>query len=64
MFSPHTVQRYVAPEGAPPKAPVAQFACVRGPRRSSTQGPSGAGRMRPPAQYSVSRPQRELHRRP
>eukprot|EP00959_Pyramimonas_sp_CCMP1952_P300254 6280529-Pyramimonas_sp.AAC.1 len=35
----------------PPKAPVAPPACVppsRGPIRSSTEGPSGAARMRRP----------------
>eukprot|EP00959_Pyramimonas_sp_CCMP1952_P368472 7718336-Pyramimonas_sp.AAC.1 len=55
---PHPVQRVVAPKGAPPKAPEATFARVRpiqysiqwnatlrGPMRSSTEGPSGDVRM-------------------
>eukprot|EP00959_Pyramimonas_sp_CCMP1952_P359247 7522475-Pyramimonas_sp.AAC.1 len=29
MRPPHPVQRFVAPQGAPPKAQVAKFACVR-----------------------------------
>eukprot|EP00959_Pyramimonas_sp_CCMP1952_P058198 1214957-Pyramimonas_sp.AAC.1 len=28
MRCPSTVQRFVAPQGSPPKAPVAVFACV------------------------------------
>eukprot|EP00959_Pyramimonas_sp_CCMP1952_P254201 5310405-Pyramimonas_sp.AAC.1 len=46
MRVPHPVQRFAAPEDAPPIVSVAQFACVS------------------PTQYSVSWPQRELHRRP
>ena len=50
---------FVAPQGAPPKAPVAGFACMtrpfwhtphtfRGPIGSSTQGPSGGTRIAAP----------------
>eukprot|EP00959_Pyramimonas_sp_CCMP1952_P034715 727686-Pyramimonas_sp.AAC.1 len=54
MRPPHTVQRFVAPWGAPRKAPVAPYGAPRkrppsrGPIWSSTEGPNGTARMRRP----------------
>eukprot|EP00959_Pyramimonas_sp_CCMP1952_P083381 1742613-Pyramimonas_sp.AAC.1 len=56
MRPPRPAQRFVAPRGAQPKAAVGRGphasptprTALRGPIGSSTEGPSGGARMRPP----------------